>query len=238
MITKVRTSGPWVPALYFATAAFAPTGCGSDGGENEGGPVEDDPPPNPLYRPAELAETAPGTFQARFETSKGAFVVEVTRAWAPAGADRFYTLVKNGYYDGVRFYRVLDGFVAQFGLHGDPLVTRAWRDSPILDDSVVASNTRGMVTYAMGGPHTRTTQIFVNYGDNSRLDARGFAPFGRVTEGMDVVDQFYSGYGEGAPSGTGPSQRSITAAGNAYLEENFPELDSVISATLIESEAR
>ena len=182
--------------------------------------------------PVALAETAPETFQARFETSKGVFVIEVERAWAPLGADRFYALVKNGFYDGVRFFRVVEGFVAQFGIHGDPEVSAIWREAQFPDDSaVVASNTRGMVTYAMGSANSRTTQIFVNYGDNSRLDELGFAPFGRVVEGMEVLDQLHSGYGE-TPSRQ--NQPRIQAEGNAYLEEHFPELDYVVSATVVE----
>lgn len=189
-----------------------------------------------LLDPASLAETAPETFLAEFETSKGTFVIEATRAWAPIGADRFYVLVKNGYYDGVRFFRVLEGYMVQFGMHGDPEINSVWSAARIQDDPVVGSNTRGMVTYAMGGPNTRTTQIFINFGDNSLLDANGFAPFGQVVEGMDVVDQLHSGYGEAAPEGAGPTQGRIMAGGNAYLTANFPELDYVVSARIADAE--
>ena len=187
-----------------------------------------------LLTPDSLTETAPDVFHARFETSKGDFVIEVRREWSPNGADRFYNLVANGYYDGTRFFRVIAGFMAQFGIHGEAAVAAAWREQRIADDPVAQSNTRGFASYAKGGPGTRTTQIFINYGDNSRLDGMGFSPFGRVTEGMDVVDALYSEYGEGAPSGTGPDQARIQLEGNAYLEENFPELDHLISAALVD----
>jgi peptidyl-prolyl cis-trans isomerase A (cyclophilin A) len=182
-----------------------------------------------------MTATAPDAYRVRFETSAGDFVVQVQRSLSPNGADRFYNLVRNGFYDGVRFFRVIDGFMAQFGMHGDPQVTTAWRAAPIQDDPVAASNTRGMVTFAMTGqPNSRTTQVFINYRDNSNLDAMGFAPFGEVVEGMDVVDQLHSGYGEGAPNGSGPSQAQIQAQGNEYLEQEFPELDYIESATIVE----
>lgn len=186
-----------------------------------------------LLTPDSLSETAPDVFQARFETSKGDFVIEVHRSWSPNGADRFYNLVGNGYYDDVRFFRVIAGFMAQFGIHGDAAVSAAWRGRRITDDPVAQSNVRGFVSYAKLGAHSRTTQVFINFGDNSRLDGMGFPPFGRVTEGMDVVDALYSGYGEGAPSGTGPDQARIQLEGNAYLKENFPDLDFVRKATIV-----
>jgi len=190
----------------------------------------------PAFRnPASAAMTvrAPATFRARLETSKGAFVIEVHREWAPLGADRFYNLVTSGYYDGTRVFRVIPGFMAQFGIHGDPQVAAVWRDARIPDDPVRQHNTRGMVSFATAGPGTRTTQLFINYGDNSRLDGMGFSPFGRVVEGIDVVDRFYAGYGEGAPRGRGPDQGRVQAEGNAYLEREFPELDYVTRATII-----
>lgn len=186
-----------------------------------------------LMNPASLRENAPATFNARFETSKGAFVVEVQRDWAPLGADRFYNLVKNGFYDGVRFFRVLDGFMAQFGINGDPAVSKVWREARIQDDPVRQSNRRGFITYAMAGPNTRTTQVFINYDDrNAQLDQKGFAPFGRVTSGMEVVGQLYNGYGEGAPRGPGPDQGRVQMEGNAYLAKSFPRLDFVKKATI------
>jgi peptidyl-prolyl cis-trans isomerase A (cyclophilin A) len=182
---------------------------------------------------AGVGERAPATFQARFETSKGDVVVEVHRDWAPLGADRFYTLVKSGYFDGVRFFRVIPGFMAQFGIHGDPQVAAAWRGATIPDDPVRQHNVRGTVSFATAGPATRTTQLFINYGDNRRLDAMGFAPFGQVVQGMEVVDQLYGGYGEGAPAGRGPDQSRIEAQGNAYLERDFPQLDQIKRATIV-----
>ena len=178
-------------------------------------------------------EAAPGTFRARFETTAGEFVIEVRRDWAPHGADRFYNLVKHGYYDGVRFFRVISGFMAQFGIHGDPQVSAVWREQRIPDDPVRQSNARGMVTFATAGPDTRTTQIFINYRDNSGLDGQGFAPFGRVVEGMEVVDRLFAGYGEGAPRGSGPDQGRVQAEGNAYLQHEFPKLDYVKRATVV-----
>ena len=161
---------------------------------------ESGPTYNPmLLTPDEMTETAPDVFQARFETSKGDFVIEVHRAWSPNGADRFYSLVSNGYYDNVRFFRVVAGFVVQFGIHGEPDVSAVWREQTMEDDPVVQSNMRGFVSYAMGGANTRTTQVFVNYGDNSRLDEMGFSPFGQVVEGMDVVDSSIPGTATGPP---------------------------------------
>jgi peptidyl-prolyl cis-trans isomerase A (cyclophilin A) len=185
-----------------------------------------------LTNPAALRETAPATYKARFETSKGAFVVDVTRDWAPNGADRFYNLVKNGFYDGVRFFRVLDGFMAQFGINGDPKVSAQWREARIQDDPVKQSNRRGFITYAMAGPNTRTSQVFINYGDNSALDRQGFAPFGQVSSGMNVVDALHKGYGEGAPRGQGPDQGRVQMEGNSYLSKSFPQLDFVKKATI------
>src|SRR5213079_2185127 len=182
---------------------------------------------------AALRERAPATFRARLETSKGDVVIEVQRDWAPLGADRFYNLVRSGYFDGVRFFRVIPGFMAQFGIHGDPQVAAAWRDATIPDDPVRQHNARGMVSFATAGPGTRTTQLFINYSDNSRLDGMGFSPFGRVVLGMDVVDRLYPGYGEGAPGCRGPAQGRLQAEGNAYLARDFPKLDWIKHATIL-----
>jgi len=183
--------------------------------------------------PAHATAQAPDTFRVRFETTKGPFVIEVTRAWAPRGADRFYNLVKVGYYDDVAFFRVIDGFMVQFGIHGDPAANLAWREAPIPDDPVTQSNKRGMVTYAMAGPDSRTTQLFINFKDNTNLDSQGFAPFGAVVEGLSVVDSLYSGYGEGAPRGKGPEQGRAQAEGNAYLRASFPKMDFIKTARLV-----
>ncbi len=186
-----------------------------------------------LKNPAALNETAPATFNVKFDTSAGAFVVKVHRDWAPRGADRFYNLVKNGFYDDCRFFRVISGFMVQFGINGDPDVMNAWRGAMIKPDPVKETNRRGTITYAMGGsPDTRTTQVFINFGDNSSLDKQGFAPFGEVTSGMNVVDKIYSGYGEGAPSGKGPEQGKIQMEGNKYLTKSFPKLDYIKTATI------
>lgn len=215
-----------LPAAVLPFAACAGDGGGSD--------AETAAAANPLLSPADLAETAPETFQARFETTKGGFVVEVTRAWAPNGADRFYNLVKNGFFDDVRFFRVMENFMAQFGIHGDPQVQAAWTAATISDDPVMASNTRGTLTFATRGADTRTTQLFLNFVDNSRLDEMGFAPIGTVVEGMDVVDQIYAGYGDSAArGGNGPLAQNIAAQGNEYLAESFPELDYIVSAALV-----
>ena len=182
--------------------------------------------------PSKLAAKAPEKFDAKFSTTKGDFTVSVTRAWAPLGADRFYNLVANGFFDGAHFFRVLSGFVVQFGLHADPEVSKMWRQANIKDDQVTKSNKPGYITFATAGPNTRTTQLFINLGNNAGLDRQGFAPFGQVTSGMDVIEKLYSGYGEGAPSGRGPDQGTITAQGKAYLDKNFPKLDSINTATI------
>jgi len=187
-----------------------------------------------LTNPDALGETAPESYKVKFETTSGDFTIEVTRGWAPNGADRFYNLVKNGFYEETRFFRVLPGFVAQWGISGDPEVAEAWRGANIPDDPVKESNKAGSISYAMRGPGTRTTQVFINLANNaSSLDGRGFAPFGRVTEGMEIVEQLYSGYGEGPPSGSGPYQGRLQEEGNAYLEEFFTELDYIKKATVI-----
>ena len=190
-----------------------------------------------LLSPATLHAKAPDVYEVKFTTTKGDFVARVTRAWAPQGADRFYNLVIHHFYDGASFFRVLPGFVAQFGISANPQVSRAWRAATIKDDPVAKSNHRGYLTFATAGSNTRTTQIFINLADNAPLDKMGFAPFGEVTEGMDVVGQLYSGYGEGAPDGRGPNQGQIEAQGKAYLDKDFPKLDSIKSATLVSSAA-
>ena len=181
---------------------------------------------------------APDVFKARFETTKGNFVIEVHRDWAPAGADRFYYLVRNGFYDDIRFFRAMEGFMVQFGMSGDPKLNSVWRTQYMYDDSVKQSNKRGFVTYAKGGANTRTTQVFINYSDNSRsLDSQGFAPFGEVVEGMDVVDKLYKGYGDGAPRGKGPNQTDIHNQGNSYLDRDFPLLDKNLKASIVDESA-
>lgn len=187
-----------------------------------------------LLKPSTLNEQAPATFKAKFTTTKGDFVVEVTRAWAPLGADRFYNLVKYHFYDDASFFRVLPGFVVQFGLSAKPEISRVWASATIKDDSVTQSNHEGYLTFATAGANTRTTQLFINLADNQNLDGMGFAPFGKVVEGMSVVQALYNGYGEGAPDGHGPDQGRITNEGKAYLDKNFPLLDSVKAAAIVQ----
>jgi len=196
-------------------------------------------PPRPAPRlslmvPSAMKEQAPATFKAKFTTTKGDFVVEVTRDWAPLGADRFYNLVKNHFFDGAAFFRVLPGFVAQFGLNPRPEVSRVWAQASIKDDPVKQSNLAGYLTFATAGPNTRTTQLFINLGENRNLDSMGFAPFGKVVEGMEVVQQLDSVYVEGAPGGNGHDQGRITNGGKPYLDKNFPLLDSIKVALIVQ----
>ena len=185
-----------------------------------------------LANPASLNERAPATYKVKFDTSKGVVVIEVKRDWAPNGADRFYNLVKNGFYDNARFFRVVSGFMVQFGINGDPKLSSVWRTAAIKDDPVTQSNKRGYITFATAGPNTRTTQVFINFGDNAGLDRQGFSPFGQVVTGMNVVDQLHAGYGEGAPRGRGPDQGRIQQEGNAYLMRDFSNLDYIKKATI------
>lgn len=183
-----------------------------------------------LLHPESLKAQAPAEFDAKFTTTKGDFVIHVTRAWAPVGADRFYNLVKNHFFDGVALFRVVPGFVVQFGLGPDPAVNKAWENATIKDDSVTQSNKPGYLTYAMSSqPNSRSTQLFINLGDNSFLDSKGFAPLGEVTSGMDVIKSFYSGYGEATTS----HQGEITEQGKAYLEKSFPNLDVIKTAVIV-----
>ena len=207
--------------LIIALWAF---GCGTGG---QGGETSKEILMDPTSEA--LNEQAPDEFSVRLETSAGSVVIQVTREWAPIGADRFYNLVRNGFYDEQRFFRVVPGFVVQWGLSGNPKLNMAWRQANILDDPVKQVNTRGRITYAKTNqPNTRTTQLFINLGDNSNLDGMGFAPFGEVVEGMEVVDAINAEYGQQ------PSQGQIAGRGNAYLEENFPNLDYIIKAEIIE----
>jgi peptidyl-prolyl cis-trans isomerase A (cyclophilin A) len=186
----------------------------------------------PAAAPAKK-ETAPDVFTVNLDTSKGPVAIEVHREWAPIGADQFYSLVKTGFYDGDRFFRVVRNFVVQFGINGDPKMNRLWATASLPDDPVTQHNRRGMVTFATAGPNTRSTQVFVNLKDNSAtLDKTGFAPFGKVTSGMDVVDSFYNSYGDMAPRGQGPDASQIQIQGNDYLASHFPRLDYVQKATI------
>jgi peptidyl-prolyl cis-trans isomerase A (cyclophilin A) len=211
-------------------AAAGATGCGVF--RRGPSPVR---PPAALLNPDTRQEraAAPDTFDVRFETSRGPFTVRVARAWAPRGADRLYYLVRNGYYNDARFFRVLPRFAVQWGAAADPRVNKVWETRTIPDDPVRRGNARGTVSFATAGPNTRTTQLFVNLVNNFRLDRMGFTPLGRVVEGMEVVDSLYSGYGEGPPAGRGPDQDRIAAEGNAYLRRDFPRLDYIRAATVV-----
>jgi peptidyl-prolyl cis-trans isomerase A (cyclophilin A) len=186
-------------------------------------------PPPQLLHPESLHATAPATYRVSFATTRGTFVVTVHRAWSPRGADRFYNLVRARFFDGVTFFRVVKGFVAQFGISPDPKVSQAWQTATIKDDPVKVSNAPGTITFADAGPDTRTTQVFVNLGSNAPLDGQGFSPFGRVTSGMSVVNKLYGGYG-GQPTG---HQQEITTQGNAYLRKSFPKLDHIKTARIL-----
>lgn len=191
---------------------------------------------SPLHNPDDAfwSTAAPQIFRAKFETTKGEFVIEAHRDWAPRGVDRFYNLVRAGFFDDSRFFRVRAGFVAQFGVAGDPRIAQLWRTETIPDDPVRQSNTRGTVAYAMTGPNARTTQLFINLADNTKLDGQGFAPIGKVVSGMQVVDQLYAGYGEDAGGGMrGGKQDKIFAEGNAALDRDFPQLDKIVRAVLV-----
>ena len=177
-----------------------------------------------LMHPSALSAQAPARYDAVFDTTAGRFVVEVTRSWAPRGADRFYNLVKHGFFNGAAFFRVVPGFVVQFGLSPNPAVNKAWSSASVPDDPVKQSNRAGYVSFASAGPNTRTTQVFINFGDNARLDKMGFSPFGRVVSGMNVVLKIYAGYGEQ------PNQDQITNEGKAYLDKSFPRLDRITSS--------
>lgn len=212
------------------TAAPAPTSAPAANGGLDGNA--------PIFHPEKATEKAPDEYKVLFTTTKGDFTIKVTRAWAPNGADRFYNLVKLGYYDGTRFFRTVDNFMVQWGINGNPSVNGAWLRASFPDDPVVKSNKRGFVTFATTGNDGRTTQVFINYNDaNARLDAmydkKGFPPFGEVVDGMKVVDSLYKGYGDGPPSGKGPSQGRLQREGNAYLDKEFPEIDAVKTAKLL-----
>ena len=224
-----RTTSPASTVVILIGMMLA-SGCGGSGDD-----VPEDPRlQNPLMRTSQFNETAPESFRARFETTAGVFVIEVHRDWAPLGADRFYNLVKGGWYDGVRFHRVLKDFTASWGIHDDPYVNFVWQKQLLADDPTTRSNVRGRVSFARSGPNSRTTQVFVNYKDNSSLDDR-FAPFGEVVEGMDVVGRLYAEYGDGPPRGEGVYQAMAIARGGEYFDEEFPELDRIERASVVEA---
>jgi peptidyl-prolyl cis-trans isomerase A (cyclophilin A) len=209
-------------AVALLAAAMYLAGCSSGARKEEAGRKEGKKP--------EMTDV----FKVKFETTKGDFVVEVYKDWAPLGAQRFFQLVTTGFYDNSKFFRVLPGFVVQFGLAADPSLSQMMGASPIKDDPAKESNVKGTLTFATAGPNTRTTQMFVNLEDNQRLDGMGFTPVGKVVEGMSVVEGLYGGYGEGAPRGNGPDQGKIRSQGNAYLEASFPRLDGIKRTSIVE----
>ena len=196
--------------------------------------VPSKPIPPELLAPKKADAQAPDTYKVRFSTTKGEVMIQVHREWAPEGADRFFNLVKIGYFTDISFFRAIKRFMVQFGIHGEPAVNQKWRSARIKDDPVVHTNSRGTLTFATSGKNSRTTQVFINFKDNLMLDKMGFAPFGEVISGMEVVDSLYQGYGEGHPKGRGPNQGKLQGGGNAYLRENFPKLDYLESAEIVE----
>lgn len=210
--------------------------AGEAGGEAKADDKEPEAEVDPkLLDPTAANEDPPDKFKVKFDTTEGEFVVEVDKSWSPEGAKRFYNLVKIGYFQDVAFFRAVSGFMVQFGIHGSPRVNAVWRNARIKDDPVKQSNKKGYVTFAKSSaPDSRTVQIFINYKDNANLDAMGFSPFGKVTEGMEVVEKLHTGYGDSPPNGRGPDQGRFQSEGNAYLERGFPDLDYIKSATLVE----
>jgi peptidyl-prolyl cis-trans isomerase A (cyclophilin A) len=225
---RIRRS---VPFLLLVATVLA--GCAGEVPDEEAGP-----PPNPLLQPRSFNETAPDSYQVRLATTKGDILIGVTREWAPLAADRFYNLVKAGYYDGIAFHRVIEGFMAEFGIHGDPWVNAAWRQALMVDEPVRQSNTPGRVTFSTNTPNSRTVQVFINTDDNPNLDGQGFSPFGEVLEGMEVVEALYSDYGDGPPRGEGVYQAMAIARGDEYLNEEFPLLDRIEAAVVVEGGGR
>lgn len=189
---------------------------------------------HPLTVPAGLDAAGPDSFVVRFTTTRGPVDLKVHRDWSRRGADRLYWLVNHRFYDGVRFFRAVPNFVVQFGMSGDSALNRLWKDRRFPDDTVRRGNVRGTLSFATGGPDTRTTQLFINLKDNQRLDRLGFSVAAQVVAGMDVVDSLYQGYGEGPPRGKGPSQDRIAAQGEAYLAREFPKLDKILKARVVQ----
>ncbi len=216
--------------LFAQAPATKSTAAKSTASKSTGTATKSAAPRPSLLNPSSMKARAPEMYKAQFTTTKGDFVVEVHRDWAPLGADRFYNLVRNGFFTNAAFFRVLPGFVVQFGLSANPAVNKVWENARIMDDPVKQSNKPGSIVFATAGPNTRTTQLFINYGNNAPLDPQGFAPFGTVIDGMDVVQKIYSGYGER------PDQGRITAEGKPYLDKNFPQLDSITSAKILPAE--
>jgi len=223
--TQKPAEPPAVPPAQPAAAAPAPAPAAQPAGEAA---------KDVLLAPEKATAQAPDVFKAKFSTTKGDFTIEVHRDWAPHGADRFYNLVKLGYFDDAAFYRDVAGFMVQFGINASPQVNAKWMNANIPDDAVKQSNTRGMITFATAGPNTRTTELFINFGNNASLDGMGFSPFGQV-QGMEVVDSLYNGYGDmPQQGGRGPDPGQIKMQGNAYLKGQFPQIDYIKTARLVQ----
>ncbi|MDH3729147.1 MAG: peptidylprolyl isomerase [Myxococcales bacterium] len=233
----MRTAELPIMAGVLVFLLFPLGGCSKNEKTNTPNPSEETAPTSKVEEAPEVTDKKPGQapdqYAVELDTTKGAIVIQVHRDWSPHGADRFYELVQNGYYDDVAFFRVIGGFMAQVGISGDPALNAKWRENRIPDDPVKGSNTRGTVSFATSGPNSRTTQFFINFVDNSRLDGMGFSPFGKVKD-MTMVDALYAGYGEGAPQGRGPSQALLQSQGNTYLKDKFPNLDYIKSAKITE----
>jgi peptidyl-prolyl cis-trans isomerase A (cyclophilin A) len=221
-----------VPPKSDSTAPAASSPAGTTPAAAASGAASSTQPHPAMLNPSLAKETAPETFKVKCVTTKGNFVIQVTRAWSPNGADRFFNLVKIGYLKDIAFFRNIKDFMVQFGIHGDPNVNAKWRSANIADDPVKQPNQRGYVSFATAGPNTRSTQFFINHGDNRNLDGMGFSPFGQVVEGLDIVSALYQGYGEGFPQGRGPDQNRIQTEGNTYLRKDFPLLDYLKEATI------
>ncbi len=225
----VEAPKPAEPAPAVAPAA-APTPAAAPAAAPAEAPKDGSQHPA-LHDPAKATEKAPDQFKVTFKTTKGDITIEIKKEWSPLGADRFYNLVKMGYFKDIAFFRVVPGFMAQFGIHGDPTVNGVWRDLGIPDEPVKQSNKRGWLTFAKKGmPNSRSVQFFLNLVDNPNLDGMGFAPFGQIVKGQDVLDKINSEYGEGAPRGRGPDQMRLQTQGNEYLKKEFPNMDYIISA--------
>ncbi|MCZ6805477.1 MAG: peptidylprolyl isomerase [Deltaproteobacteria bacterium] len=233
----MRTAAFPIMAGAFILLLVFGGGCSKSEKTNTPTPGDESQAPSEEEEATEVTDTksaqAPDQYTVELDTTKGPILIEVHHDWSPHGAERFYELVQNGYYSDVAFFRVIDGFMAQAGINGDPALNAKWRENRIPDDPVKESNTRGTLSFATSGPNSRTTQFFINLVGNSRLDGMGFSPFGKLKD-MTVVDALYAGYGEGAPRGRGPSQALLQSQGNTYLKENFPNLDYIKSAKIIE----
>lgn len=230
-----RIASSFAVVLLLGAAAACTKKAPETNDDKPAAPAAGGPVAGPM-EPAKATEKAPDTYRVKLTTTKGEVVIEVHRDWSPNGADRVYNLVKLGYFNDIAIFRVIKGFMAQFGIHGNPQVSAPWREATIPDDPPSKqSNTRGRVTFAKASiPNSRSVQLFINYADNSNLDAMGFTPIGEVVSGMEVVDAWEGVYGEGAPRGRGPDQGRVQMEGNRYLRADFPKLDYIQKAEIVQ----